>query len=538
MEYRLYLSAIIVGIIVSLFGTLVGIFLSSDFTVIIVALSAFLVSGVNYYFVRIKKVYKPFIGPTIAFAFVAISIIWIKDGGINGSNLLVGFVILILALIVVPDKNKKYVISLFITLIVVIYLIQLYRPDLIREFSSERTRWINSIVTALYSSIFIFFIIKSFHNSYHTERKRAKDNELKFRALSENSQDCITRYDRQHRHTYINRAGLELSGLSKEQIICKTQRETGIFNEQQSERFEALIENAFVTKEPQNEQYSIEGSRGVIYYDWRLFPEFTSENEVGSVLGVSRDITDLKQSETELRQLNIDKDRFISILGHDLKSPLTTLLGLSELITNNTQNYKPAELNNILAEINQSTQITYDLLEDILNWAKAQSGKISFSPQILVFKDICENIVEILGPNAAAKNIKVHINSAELLTIVADDHMLRTIMRNLLSNAIKFTNTLGNIHIMAEESTTHISISVSDDGVGIAPANLAKLFNISEFHSTKGTAEEKGTGLGLMLCKEFVEKHGGTIRVESEKGKGSTFSFTILKTTESGAHIE
>lgn len=532
VEYRIFQSAIIVGIIAALFGTIISIAISSPINTIIVSLSLFVLLSIVFYFVRVKRIYKPFIGPMVVLSFIGISIVWIVDGGMNGSNMLVGFVVLVLGLIVVPVKNKKYVISLFVVLVIIMYLIQLYRPDLITDFDSERTRWIDGIITAVYSSIFIFFIIRFFHNSYIDERKKAEDNELKFRALSENSQDNITRYNRQHRLTYVNKAGLEFSGLSKEQNIGKTHGELGIFTEEQCDRFDAIIEEVFVTKRPQNEQYSMKRQQGIVYYDWRLFPEFNSENVVGSVLGVSRDITDLKLSEIELRQLNLDKDRFISILGHDLKSPLTMILGLSELLSKNVHTYEAAELKPILAEINQSTQITYDLLEDLLTWAKAQSGKISFNPQKLAFKDICENIVEILGPNASTKSIKVNIRSAEVLTLVGDVAMLRTILRNLLSNAIKFTKKGGEIQIKAEENPENISISVSDNGVGIAARNLTKLFNISEYHSTKGTAEEKGTGLGLLLCKEFVEKHGGNIWVESEEGKGSIFTFTIPKISE------
>jgi len=527
LEYRLFLSALLVGMFICTLAVITSIILVSSLTTIVVAFSSLILLSVVYYIVRAKRVYRPFIAPIIVLAFIAVSMVWVVDGGINGSNLMVGFVVLVLALIIVPDKHMIYVLLFFVVQTVVLFLIQLYRPDLITAFPSETARWIDGLVTTLYSSLFIFLIIRSLSRSYNAERKNAKDNELRFRALSENSQDYITRYDRQHRFTYVNPAGLKLHGIGKAQICGKTHRETGIFKEELCAKFEKIIESVFVTRAPQYEQYSLDRPNGKLYYDWRLFPELNSNNEVGSVLGVSRDITDLKRSEIELTQLNTDKDRFISILGHDLKSPLQTLLGLSELLEQNIGEYDKSEIAAMMKEINKSTRITYNLLEDILNWTKAQSGKIPYKPRKLLFADIFEELLEILGPNARAKNIEILLQADKQQTIMADGDMLLTIMRNLLSNAIKFTDTGGEILVKAEEVANGVSISVSDNGTGIAPEDLGKLFNLSEVFTTRGTADEKGTGLGLLLCREFVEKHGGTIGVESEKGKGSTFAFTL-----------
>ena len=237
---------------------------------------------------------------------------------------------------------------------------------------------------------------------------------------------------------------------------------------------------------------------------------------------------ELKQS----LQLNADKDLFISILAHDLRSPFNTLLGLSELLTEDIRQYDIDEIENIVNHINKSAQNTYNLLEDILMWARTQSGKIPFKPQKLSFTDICKDILEILKPNANAKNITINYSAADEINVFADIDMLKTVLRNLVSNAIKFTNKDGAININAEENSGNVTISVSDNGIGITPDNLAKLFDISQVLTTTGTAEETGTGLGLLLCKEFVEKHGGKIWVESEIGKGSDFKFTLPIFTE------
>ena len=160
-------------------------------------------------------------------------------------------------------------------------------------------------------------------------------------------------------------------------------------------------------------------------------------------------------------------------------------------------------------------------------WARTQQGKIPYKPQILSFRDICINIFEILSPNANAKNITINYSAPDEINIFADIDMLKTVLRNLVSNAIKFTNNGGVININAVENSGNVTISVSDNGIGINPDNLAKLFDITEVITTKGTAKETGTGLGLLICKEFVEKHGGEIWVESEVGKGSDFKFTL-----------
>jgi len=228
-----------------------------------------------------------------------------------------------------------------------------------------------------------------------------------------------------------------------------------------------------------------------------------------------------------LEKVNIDKDRFISILGHDLRSPFTALLGLSVLLKENIQEFDIDEIKNIAGDINKTAQSTFNLLEDILMWTRSQQGKIPFKPQNLSFKDICKNILETLTLNAKAKNITINCLITDHQIVFADADMIKTVLRNLVSNAIKFTNNGGIININAEQTLSNITISVSDNGIGISPNNITKLFDISQVITTIGTAEETGTGLGLLLCKEFVEKHGGKIWVESEVGKGSDFKFAL-----------
>ena len=242
---------------------------------------------------------------------------------------------------------------------------------------------------------------------------------------------------------------------------------------------------------------------------------------------LEKTLIQLNEANAQLEKLNIDKDRFISILGHDLKNLFNNLLGFSELLTEDIRNLNTNEIEDIAKNINITAKITNKLLEDILLWVRTQQGKIPFKPQILNFRDICNNILEVLKPNADAKKIKINYSSTDDLNVFADDDMLKTVLRNLVSNAIKYTNKNGEVNINAEENFGNIIISVSDNGIGIANDELTKLFNISEVITTKGTANERGTGLGLLICKDFVVKHGGKIWVESEVGKGSDFKFTL-----------
>ena len=258
----------------------------------------------------------------------------------------------------------------------------------------------------------------------------------------------------------------------------------------------------------------------------------------GISMGIGQDITIRKRAEEKLiendnflQKLNADKDRFISILSHDLKSPFNSILGFSEVLTEDIRKLNTDEIEDIARNINKSARNTLYLLEDLLAWAMTQQGKIIFKPQKLSLADICKNILEILNPKAVAKNITINYYVADSIKVFADIDMIKTVLRNLVSNALKFTNNGGTINVSSEENSENVTISISDNGVGIKPENITKLFNISEVITTKGTAEETGTGLGLLLCKEFVEKHGGKIWVESEVGKGSEFKFTLPMST-------
>ncbi len=238
-------------------------------------------------------------------------------------------------------------------------------------------------------------------------------------------------------------------------------------------------------------------------------------------------LSKLNAANEELQKANQDKDKFLKILAHDLKNPMFAISGFSDLLIKNFRKYDESTIEKQLGIINTTTKKTYDLLEELLLWTRSQSGKIPFEPRTVQLKKVCDDVLSLLNESAATKQIEIIPEIDAGLELHADVDMLRTILRNLISNAIKFTHENGQIILRAEQQDTDMIITVSDNGIGMSQEVVSKLWQIAELYTSPGTKGEKGTGLGLMLCKEFVEKHHGRIWVESEVGKGSDFKIAL-----------
>jgi len=237
----------------------------------------------------------------------------------------------------------------------------------------------------------------------------------------------------------------------------------------------------------------------------------------------------LLESENNLKELNATKDKFFSIIAHDLKNPFNALLGFSELLENNFDSYTREETKEYINVIYETSQSLFKLLDNLLQWSRTQTGSITYHQSIFELYPIIKQEIELLQVNADKKRIKVKILVDEKTTAFADKIIIASVIRNLLNNAIKFTDVGGRVEIWARENFENIEVSISDSGIGIDPNDIDKLFRLDSTLTTKGTANEEGTGLGLLLCKEFVEKNNGKIWVSSKKGKGSTFFFTLPK---------
>jgi PAS domain S-box-containing protein len=416
------------------------------------------------------------------------------------------------------------------------------------DFKYKRTAKIIGIVfiiaILLLIVVFIWVWLLRLQIKKQTESINLKNQELqkseeKFRIITENSSDIIWHLDSSFLLTYISPADERVRGFKREEVIG-----TSLFSILKPEGIEMLMEA--------NKKRMIDLSNGIksapVIYEleqlckdgsW-VWVEATATafyDRVGKISGyhgVSRDISERKKAEllliereSQLRELNSTKDKLFSIIAHDLRSPFNAILGFSELLIENSIVLDDAESVKYLGIINSTAENTLILLDNLLMWAKSQTGKIAYQPEKTNLSAVISEILVVSKSNAKFKHISLKSIKTDDIEVVADVNMLKTILRNLISNAIKFTHPNGEIVISAAQNQENIEITVSDNGVGMSEETQIKLFEIDTNIITKGTANEKGSGLGLILCKEFVEKHGGEIWVKSELEKGSAFIFSL-----------
>ena len=235
----------------------------------------------------------------------------------------------------------------------------------------------------------------------------------------------------------------------------------------------------------------------------------------------------LKESEKRLKQANATKDKFFSIIAHDLRNPFNVLLGYSNIIFNYIEDQQLDKLKEAGTAIKQSAEQGYVLLNNLLKWSRAEQGAMAFNPQPLNIEKRIESIIDFFSKTASEKELTIESKVKSNLEFKSDENMLDTIIRNLVSNAIKYSTVGGKISVSAFKSNKQLTVEVEDEGIGIPAADQEKLFRMDENYTTNGTLGEQGTGLGLILCKEFVERHNGQINVSSLPGKGTTIRFTL-----------
>lgn len=275
---------------------------------------------------------------------------------------------------------------------------------------------------------------------------------------------------------------------------------------------------------------------GDIWLQTTITPILDNEKNIKKLIAIDSDITLLKQAEEEitkqrdlLKDENATKNKFFRIIAHDLRNPMGTLVNFSDLILHEFSSIEKDELKSYIDQFHRLSNTTFCLLENLLQWASSQAGRIPFNQERIDLTEIIKTNLDLVKAKADSKDIKLVSRIETECPAFADENMIKTVIRNLLSNALKFTPDKGTIEVKCSENNEYLYVKIKDSGVGINEEDQKKLFKIDVHHSTLGTSNEKGSGLGLILCKEFVEKNGGSINIESELNKGTSIEFTLKK---------
>ena len=357
------------------------------------------------------------------------------------------------------------------------------------------------------------------------------ESEQKYRRIFENIQDVFYQTDQGGIVTEISPSIEKHSGYPREHVIGRPVTDFYYNVEDREELVKAIRTNRIVS----DFEVRLKTKAGERRYSSVNAQLIIRNGEIVGTEGSMRDVTERKLQQDSLQSLNSDlnilneqKNKLLSVIAHDLRNPIAGCVGLLEVVFTDIENTSKDELVEYMKMMQKGVLNAHELLEDLLEWARIQFHSVDFIPTLI--DDLAADIrhtLQKLEPIAEAKQIELKHEADEGMSIMADRHMLASIMRNLVTNAIKFTNQNGKVIVGVQRQANGYLFSVADNGVGIPEADIPKLFSSDTGFTSYGTLGEKGTGMGLVLCSNFVEKHGGRLWVESAVGKGSTFYFNI-----------
>lgn len=372
-----------------------------------------------------------------------------------------------------------------------------------------------------------------------TERKNYEEairkSEEKFRKIFESSGIGIATLAPDGHFSKINSSFCEILGYTETELIGMNFRNITHPGdiEKSLELTKELLKNESLEGKSLEKRY-LHKSGDLVWALTTISLIRDIDNKPQFFIAQVQDITKRKKFEEqlikyteELKLLNASKDKFFSIISHDLRSPFNSLLGLTEYISQSYDEMTPQDIKSSISSIYNSSRQVYGLILNLLEWSMIQSGRIKVDKTVINLKELGNEIKNLYEEAANQKQLELTINISEEIFVYADKYMIDTIIRNFVSNSIKFTNPGGKIIVKGIINGDNAEVSVTDSGIGISIENQKNLFRIDEQFRREGTAKEKGTGLGLILCKEFIEKNNGVLWVESEEGKGSRFSFTV-----------
>jgi len=360
-----------------------------------------------------------------------------------------------------------------------------------------------------------------------------KWNDETFKHLIKNSFDIIVLLDETGDQHYVSESCEKILGYKPEELMNIPVIEKMIHPEDQ-EKTAAELQKMIVGTSTGGAQYRHQHKNGGWVYLEAYGSNQLQNPNIRSIILNVRDITErkkaeqaLRESEIRLSELNATKDKFFSIIAHDLLSPFNSIIGLTNLLDSQLKQKDYEGLEKYNSIIQSSSKQALNLLTNLLEWARTQTGKIKFNPVTFELTQEIKETINLSNISAKRKEITIQQNLPSKLPVFADKLMIHTVLRNVISNAVKFTHKGGSIKVSAEKDKDHIKILVEDNGIGIKKEHMDNLFSIDNNYSQPGTQNETGTGLGLLLCNEFIKIHSGKIDVESKEGKGSRFYFTL-----------
>jgi PAS domain S-box-containing protein len=359
--------------------------------------------------------------------------------------------------------------------------------------------------------------------------KTLKESEERFRLMIKNSNDIIVLINDKGEQFFISDIVSKITGYKPEELTGSI---ADVLHPEDVPLVLKAWEEVIINKESiiKVQYRHIHKTKGYIWFEAAV-QNYLDHPSINAIIGNVRDISLIKENEIKLQELNNTKDKFFSLIAHDLINPFSSILSTTELLIDYSDKFEKNEMLEAVKRISNSAENAYNLLENLLTWAKSQTGKLSFNPEIIVLDKIILDVIRIATPFALEKNIDLNYKKMGIKQIFADRNLLLSTIRNILFNAIKFTKSGGLVEISVEEDDNtegqSVIIVVTDNGIGMDEGTIKNLFQLDTNSASLGTNNEKGTGLGLILCKEFIEKHNGKIWVESKLGHGSKFIFSL-----------
>jgi len=356
-----------------------------------------------------------------------------------------------------------------------------------------------------------------------------------YRYITLNASDIIYTISLDSKITFHNNAVEKVFETSKE--IIEREHYDHLMLPQDKDLAKNLHNDLLQGKKPPIFEHGFTTPKGrLVYLECSVTPIFDKDKNVNGALGIARNVTErriaqdeLKKNKEELEDLVKEKDRLMSVIAHDLRDPFNTLIGYSDIALEQLHNFSQETIKKYFKAINKSSKSAYNLLVNLLSWSNAKSGRIVVNLKPINLGKLFDHIICDLKHSSSCKHILIQKKFDDDIVVNADENMLKTVFRNLIGNAIKFSCENSEIQIEAVEEDSQFTIKIIDQGVGISDIDLAKLFSTEFTISKAGTQNERGTGLGLLICKEFVLKWGGKIWAKSTLDLGSTFTFTIPK---------